>query len=127
MALATFKKTGDYPTQRISTNSGVFVALRALADLDADEGDLRQAITIYEELLEKVMATNLDPANDLRDATKLSSLYRSIATLYRRAGNLTKAEGMASRRLRLWQQWDRNLPGNAFVRRQLEAASLPQT
>jgi len=127
MALATFKKTGDYPAQRISTNSGVFVTLRALADLDADEGDLRQAVAIYEELLEKVMANNPDPANDLRDAAKLSGLYRSIAALYRRAGNLTKAEGMTRRRLQLWQQWDRNLPGNAFVRRQLEAASLSQT
>jgi len=124
-ALATFNKAGDYPAQRISTSSGVFVALRALADFDADEGDLRRAVAIYEELLQKVMATNPDPANDLRDATKLSGLYRSLDSLYRRTGDVTKADGMAGRRLELWQNWDRNLPGNAFVRRQLEAARLP--
>jgi serine/threonine-protein kinase len=124
-ALATFKRTGDYPAQRISTSSGVFVALRALADFHADEGGLRQAVAIYEELLQKVMASKPDPANDLRDATKLSGLYRSLAGLYRRVGDLTKADGMARRRLELWQNWDRNLPGNAFVRRQLEASGLP--
>ncbi|HUM06748.1 MAG TPA: serine/threonine-protein kinase [Terriglobales bacterium] len=126
-ALAIFRKTGDYPAQRLSTASGVFVALRALADFDADEGDLRHAVAIYEELLEKVMAAKPDPANDLRDATKLSGLYGSMARLYRRQGDETKADGMIRQRLELWQRWDRNLPGNAFVQRQLEAANSQQT
>ena len=103
----------------------MFVALRALADSHADEGNLRQAVAIYEELLQKVMATNPDPANDLRDATKLSGLYRSLVGLYRRAGDVTKADGMARRRLEVWQNWDRNLPGNTFIGRQLEGARLP--
>ena len=123
-ALATFKKTGDYPAPRISTTSGVFATLRALADLQADEGDVRRAAATEEDLLDKVMATKPDPANDLRDATKLCSVYQSLFGFYRRSGDLTQAEAIAKRQLELWQQWERKLPGNTFVRRQLQAASM---
>jgi len=37
-----------------------------------------------------------------------------------------KADGMQQKRLELWRQWEQKLPDNAFVRRQLEAAALPQ-
>jgi hypothetical protein len=33
---------------------------------------------------------------------------------------------MDSRRLALWEGWDRKLPGNPFIRRQLSAVSLQQ-
>jgi hypothetical protein len=55
--------------------------------------------------------------------TKLSRLYESLIDLYRRTGETGKAENMKMRQLELWRHWDQKLPNNAFVRRQLEAAS----
>ena len=67
------------------------------------------------------MASKPDPFNDLRDASNLSSLYESLSRFYREAGNQAQAEGMAARRTELWQAWDRKLPKNGFVLRQLSA------
>jgi hypothetical protein len=56
---------------------------------------------------------------------KLASLYQSLASLYRRTGDTAKAETMAAQRIDLWRQWDRKLPNNTFVRRQLQAWHSP--
>ncbi len=124
-AFAIFKETKDYPAGSIRTESGVLTALRALADNQADQGDPRAAIETYRDLLEKVMASKPDPANDLHDACKLAGIYQSMADLYRRTGDTVKAEGMAAQERDLWHGWDRKLPNNAFVRRQIAAMGLP--
>jgi hypothetical protein len=49
-----------------------------------------------------------DHDRNLADAAALSSLYT--------------AKGDAGRRLTLWQAWDASLPGNPFIRTQLERA-----
>jgi hypothetical protein len=69
------------------------------------------------------MASKPEPLTDLRDAAKLSRLYEASAGLYRRAGQTVRAESMETRRLELWRHWDRKLPNNAFVRRQLAATA----
>jgi hypothetical protein len=48
-------------------------------------------------------------------------IYRALARLHRRMGQPARASGVESRRLELWQHWDRKLPNNAFVRRQIAA------
>jgi hypothetical protein len=78
---------------------------------------------MYDDLLAKGMAAGAEPLNDLRDATRLSRVYERDAALARRVGESAKADAMSSRRLELWRHWDRQLPNNAFVARQLQAAS----
>ncbi len=124
-AFAILKDTKDYPTDRIPFDRlGIYNAVVASADYEAQEGDPHHAVEIYEELLDKVMAAKPEPLTDLRDVPRLSLLYESLDRLYRRIGDGAKAESMESRRLELWRHWDRKLPNNAFVRRQFEAASL---
>ena len=61
---------------------------------------------------------------DLRDAPKLSSIYEALSKLYQRSGDTPKAEDMEARRLELWRHWERKLPNNSYVIRQI-AASAP--
>jgi tRNA A-37 threonylcarbamoyl transferase component Bud32/tetratricopeptide (TPR) repeat protein len=122
-AFAILKETKDYPTERIALDSEVHTALRALADHQAEEGQTQRAIATYEQLLDKVLASKPEPLTDLRDAAKLSRLYEASAGLYRRAGQNGRAESMETRRLELWRHWDRKLPNNVFVRRQLAATA----
>jgi hypothetical protein len=48
-----------------------------------------------------------------------------MAALQRRNGRIDLAAGLDARRLELWQHWDRKLPGNAFVHRQIAAIRVP--
>ncbi len=102
----------------------MYYATCALADYEADAGNPRRAIEIYEQLLERVMATKPEPLSDLRDTPKLSRVYAALAGLYDRSGDREKAAVMKSRRIDLWRQWQLKLPHNAFVREQLEAARM---
>jgi tetratricopeptide (TPR) repeat protein len=123
-ALAVLKDTKDYPAARISPGSHVYTALTALADFEAELGDSHRALAIYQQLLDKVLATNPDVFNDLRDAPKLSRIYAALATLYRRTSDLAAARVMTARRVELWRSWQQKLPQNPFIRRQLEAGLL---
>ena len=58
--------------------------------------------------------------SDLRYAVKLSQVYEALAALQRRNGQGKPAETLSSLRLDLWRHWDAKLPGNTFVRRQLQ-------
>ena len=82
------KTPGTIPAERITLGSHVYTALCALADHEAESGDPRHALEIYQQLLDKVMATNPDVFNDLRDAPKLSRIYTALAVLYRRTGDV---------------------------------------
>ncbi|HXP85396.1 MAG TPA: serine/threonine-protein kinase [Bryobacteraceae bacterium] len=124
-ALAILKETKDYPAERIKLDSVAYVASCALADYEAEEGDPHHAARLYEQLLGQVMAAKPEPLTDLRDAPRMSGLYEALTVLYRRTGETAKAESTEAGRLELWRQWDRKLPNNAFIRRQLQAASRP--
>jgi tRNA A-37 threonylcarbamoyl transferase component Bud32/tetratricopeptide (TPR) repeat protein len=123
-AYTILRATKDYPSDRIRLASHLYYATCALADYEAEEGDPRRAAEIYEQLLERVMATKPDPLGDLRDTPKLSRIYEALAVLHMRNGNPAGAAEMNSRRLDLWRHWQRQLPQNSFVRRQLEAARV---
>ena len=70
------------------------------------------------------MAAKPEPLTDLRDATRLSRFYETLATCYGRIGEKAKAESIDQQRLDMWQSWDRKLPNNAFVLRQIRYKPL---
>jgi serine/threonine protein kinase len=120
-AFRLLNETKDYPAQSVRVGSEADTAMRALADHYAETGQLEQALEIYQELFRKVMASNPDPQNDLLNCVYVSRLHTSLATLLRRVGRKDGAVPLEAGRLELWQYWNRKLPNNPFVQRQLEA------
>ena len=78
-----------------------------------------RAIQIYQELVGRLEAGGLRPEIILSDGVVLSYTWESMAALYRRSGRADLAFALESRRQDLWRQWDRKLPNNPFVLRQL--------
>jgi hypothetical protein len=111
-----------YPADRITLGSEVDYALRALADDEADNGNVSRAIEIYQDLLHRILAANPKPEDSLADATRLSHLYASAAVLNQRSGKADVASALDTQRMALWQHWARRLPDNPFVLRQVSAA-----
>jgi serine/threonine protein kinase len=122
-AFRLLRETKDYPADRINPDNEAAAALRALGDHLGETGQPQRAAEVYQELLDKIMASKPDPRNDLRDATAISRIYEALAGLHRRNGQPDRAEAMTALRLELWRQWDRKLPHNSFIRRQLGEAS----
>jgi hypothetical protein len=122
-AFAILKDTKDYPAERISLGSYDYAIVCALADHEADTGDPRHALKIYEELRQKVLASQPKPDSILADAIRLSHVYGAIAQLDRRTGRYDLASDLESNRQELWRRWDIKLPNNSFVSRQLNAGN----
>jgi tetratricopeptide (TPR) repeat protein/predicted Ser/Thr protein kinase len=114
-----------YPAERIELGSETDVAVRALADHEADTGNIPHAIEIYEKLVAQIMASKPKVDDSLTDAVRLSRIYLTMVALHRRAGQPDLASALETHRLQLWQTWKQKLPQNAFVRRQLEAENPP--
>jgi tetratricopeptide (TPR) repeat protein len=89
--------------------------------LEAGLGNIARAIEIARTLLESVRASKPNLEQILTDASRLSRLYIAVADLERRASHVDRAIELDERRLRLWQHWDRKLPNNPFVLRQIAA------
>src|SRR6185369_6004015 len=119
-SFAILKNLKEYPAEKVSLDSPSCIALSALADHETETGGFQRAIETYEQLLAQVMASKPEPFTDLRDAPHLARLYEVLGALYRHAGDMSKAENMDAKRLEIWQSWDRKLPNNIFIRRQLE-------
>jgi len=113
-----------YPAEQVLPGSEPDNALRALAEYEAGTGNVRRGIETYQQLLGRIMASKPTPESRLADATDLSNLYGAMAVLHRRARQAELASALAARRLELWRHWDRKLPNNTFVHRQLEAATV---
>ena len=124
-AVEQMKQLKLYPTDKIDLGSETGDALRALADHEAESGNLTRAIEIYKELLSETDPPESDPQFNLDDAIHVSTICRSAANAYRRAHLPDLASAMEHHRFELWQKWNQKLPNNAFVSRQLEAAKLP--
>jgi len=111
-----------YPAEKVTPGSVTFKSLRALADFEADNGNIPRAMETYQKLLDQIRAAKLEPETFLEDALDLSNIYRAMADLDLRNGQAAQAQTMSALRLELWRTWDRQLPQNPFIRRQLEAA-----
>jgi tetratricopeptide (TPR) repeat protein len=122
-AFALLRATKDYPAAQVTLGDEVETAIRARADHEAATGRPRRALESYRDLLAKVMASQPNPQEDLRQANDLSRIYRGIARLARITGAGPEAESVDARRMELWRFWDRKLPDNAYVHRQLAASS----
>ena len=120
-AMEILAETKDYPADRIEFDSPVYAVLQATADHHAETGDERRALQEHEELLQKVMAAKPEADQDLRDAYSLSLLYASLSRLQQATGAPDKAAQSEALRIALWNDWNRRLPNNPFVRRQLKS------
>jgi tetratricopeptide (TPR) repeat protein len=109
-----------YPAEKIILGSEVADAVHALADFQAGTGNLSLAGETYQKLLGEIQASKPKPETSLTDAARLSAIYRAAAAVHRRAGLPERAATLEQRDRDLWQDWDRALPNNSFVRRQLE-------
>jgi len=118
-ALQILRETGDYPADRIEPGSETELSLLALADQYAAAGQPTKAVETYQALLSRLKAWNPEPASALRSTTCLSSVYAGIARTLRMAGRLKEAAFYIAEHRSLWQVWDRKLPNNNFVQRQL--------
>ena len=121
-AFRLLRDTGDYPASALKPGSEADIAVRALADDDGETGRLEQAIRRYQELRRSLLASNPDPRNDLVNAVSLSALDASLAALLRRAGAPDQAAAFEAGNGDLWREWNRRLPNNPFVMRELVAA-----
>jgi serine/threonine protein kinase len=118
-AIERLKQLKMYPEDKTDLGSETEETIRALADDEASKGNLPGAIETYRTLLEKVEPKESDPEFNVEDAVHLSTICTAAANLYRRVGNAEQASKLEERRQKIWQQWDRKLPNNSFVHRQL--------
>jgi tetratricopeptide (TPR) repeat protein len=114
-AFAHLQQLKMYPTDKVPLGSETESALRGRADHQAATGDVARAIATYEELIRGITAAASRPDDSLSDATDLSRVYETLATLQRRAGNEQAAADLDARQRRLWQHWNAKLPNNPFV------------
>jgi tetratricopeptide (TPR) repeat protein len=119
-ALAILTETKDYPAARVALDGPLVAVLQASADHHAATGDPSRSLREYEALLEKVLASQPDVQNDLREAYSLSLLYENLAERQRALGATTQADDSDAKRLALWKHWIGKLPQNPFVLRQLQ-------
>jgi tRNA A-37 threonylcarbamoyl transferase component Bud32/tetratricopeptide (TPR) repeat protein len=120
-AFRLLREIKDYPVETIKPGSEADTTLRALADHYAETGQTNEALNSYQELRRKIMASNPDPQNDLVNAALISHLDTSLASLLRRVGRTAEAVTLEENRLNLWRHWNRKLPSNPFVLRQIAA------
>jgi tetratricopeptide (TPR) repeat protein/predicted Ser/Thr protein kinase len=123
-AFARLRDLKIYPAEKVEPGAEGDLTLRALADHFADTGKMADAVSTFEELHEKVKASDPEPTTDLRHANSLSRLYRDLGRLYSRTGRAAEARLLNQRRLELWKYWDGKLPNSTFVRRELSDAAL---
>lgn len=95
--------------------------MRAIADYDADNGRLSDAINQYQELLDKVLASKPAPDLDLRDANSISVMQAALSDLEEKAGHKEAAAALDRSRRERWEHWNATFPNNSFVRRQLDS------
>ena len=107
-----------YPSGKFSIGGEVDSALRAEAEYQAEaNGGHARAIALYREILAATAAAK--PEERLDEALDYSNIYRSLAQHHGRAGEKAAQRDWESRRLALWRHWERKLPANSFVVRQL--------
>lgn len=118
-AFERLRQLGLYPTTKSDISPELEDTLRSQADYDASNRNTARAIEVYRDLLNLSLAAKPSPDKSLADSVRLSHIYAELAALHRQAGHPDAASTMQSRARDLWIVWDRKLPNNAFVQRQL--------
>jgi tetratricopeptide (TPR) repeat protein len=126
-AFSRLRELKLYPAEQVTPGSEADNALTALAEYEAGRGRVLQGIETYQQLLDRVMASKPKPESNLWDAFDLSNIYAALAVLYRRARQTEAAIAVEARRQELWRHWDRKLPNNSFVLRQIAGKSIPMS
>jgi tetratricopeptide (TPR) repeat protein len=111
-----------YPAKTVEAGSETDLALSALAAHEADTGHSARAIELYQGLLDRLAAGGVKPENSLDASVNWSRILQSMSLVYRRASRPAEASAIHAQRVGLWQEWNRKLPGNPFVLRQLAKA-----
>jgi tetratricopeptide (TPR) repeat protein len=126
-ALELLAATRDYPAPSVQPGSIAETAARALADQQAAAGQRDQAIVTYRDLLDRELASSPHPDRDLPQAASISRLYQSLERLYAASGDLAQAARLNGLRRELWLAWNRKLPTNIYIQRQLDSAAAPRS
>jgi serine/threonine protein kinase len=126
-AFELLHQAGRYPADKVEPMSDTYDALRAEADHYAETGRANRAIESYQQLLDKMMAWNLDPQNDLRDAICVSRTWTALANLLRKGGRIEEANHLEALRADLWNRWNGKLPNAQFLLRQSLSQIAPRT
>jgi len=101
-------------------------ALVAKAEAVAAAGQLDQAAKIWKELISGYEASDRRAADDLHWAMYHSVAYRSLARVLALEGKSEEERAWREKDTALWASWNRKLPQNVFITRQLgEAEALP--
>jgi tetratricopeptide (TPR) repeat protein len=124
-AFESLSQAGRYPVDKIEPMNDVYDTLRAEADDFAETGQTVRAAEAYRRLLDKLMAWNPDPQNDLRDTACLSRTWTALADLLRRIGRQDEALQLEARRSELWSQWQDKLPRARFLLSQSASQIAP--
>jgi tetratricopeptide (TPR) repeat protein len=118
-ALHILQKMKEYPAASIDPGGDVYDVIKALADDYADTGQNAAAVETYRTLLAGVIAAKADPAHLLPDAIVISDLWRGLARELQKAGQSDEAAALHAKRSELWAAWDRKLPNNATIGKQI--------
>ena len=112
-----------YPADEIGLGTGAHRALAALADYAADTGNVPRALQLYQELLDRTAGSKPGPDVSLEDAMDRSGIYAGMAAVHRQAGHAEPASALDERRVELWRYWEKKLPGNSYVARQIASTA----
>src|SRR5581483_2148372 len=121
-AMERLQQINAYPAEKIKPGSEADMALRALADFQAGTGNYSDALATTTKLREAVLAWKPSPDTNLVEAVELSCIDELLANIQKKSGQRELADETAARRLALWRHWDEKMPGNPFVRHELESA-----
>lgn len=119
------KQIKAYPADKIEFNRPAEITLRAHADNEASLGRVQHAISLYEEILQKMDAWGSKPFESLEVANHYSVTYEGLARVHRQNHDLRAAQAIDAKRRELWTSWDAKIPNNPFVKRVLAAANTP--
>jgi hypothetical protein len=97
-------------------------ALLAKAEATAAAGHRDEAVKIWKDLIAAYDASDRRAADDLHWALYHSSAYRGLAHVLAVDGKPAEARVWREKDAALWASWERKLPHNAFVVRQLASA-----
>lgn len=118
-AFSLLGKLGTYPAKRIELCEEACLTLRARGRFESETGRLAEAAGTFRELLAAFQDADAKPERSLDQSLDYAEIQSALAGVLDRSGDAAGSAEMLARRNALWREWERKLPGNGFVRRQL--------